>query len=104
MKTPEGADLTVTRSIDAPAERVYDAWLDPNLARKFLFATEGGSIIRAEIDPKVGGRFTMTDRRNHSRLSGCGAALVNAERSAVDSLRYPGFRKKRSSARRTSIR
>lgn len=76
MKTPEVADLTVTKTIEAPAERVYDAWLDPAVARKFLFATEGGRIVRAEIDPKVGGRFTMTDRRNVEDFEHVGEFVV----------------------------
>ena len=64
MSTPDKADLSVTKEIAAPPRKVYDAWLDPTVARKFLFATETGAIVRAEIDPRVGGRFTMTDRRN----------------------------------------
>lgn len=57
------ADLTVTHSFHRPPERVFDAWLDPALARRFLFATPGGEMIKAEIDARVGGRFTFVDRR-----------------------------------------
>ena len=31
--------IHVTRRFDAAPERVFDAWLDPETARKFLFAT-----------------------------------------------------------------
>jgi uncharacterized protein YndB with AHSA1/START domain len=34
--------LTVTRDYAASAERVFDAWLDPDMARRFLFATSYG--------------------------------------------------------------
>jgi uncharacterized protein YndB with AHSA1/START domain len=55
--------LTVTRDFDAPAERVFDAWLDPADAARFLFATPDGEMLTCEIDPRVGGRALIVERR-----------------------------------------
>jgi uncharacterized protein YndB with AHSA1/START domain len=55
--------LTVTRDFAAPPERVFDAWLDPDDARHFLFATPGGEMQTVEIDARVGGRALIVERR-----------------------------------------
>jgi uncharacterized protein YndB with AHSA1/START domain len=56
-------DVTVNQKFSADAERVYDAFLDVSTARQFLFATRQGKILRAEIDPRVGGALTIVDLR-----------------------------------------
>ncbi len=55
--------IVVVRTFPAPPARVFEAWLDPVEAAKFLFATPNGEIIRCEIDAEVGGEFTIVDRR-----------------------------------------
>lgn len=55
--------LTVSRDFAAPAMRVFDAWLDPVDVARFLFATPDGEMIRCDMDPRVGGGFTLTERR-----------------------------------------
>ena len=46
------------RTIAAPPERVYRAWLDPELMVKWL-APAGFSVRKAEVDERVGGRLSV---------------------------------------------
>ena len=67
--------VRVTRRFDASAERVFDAWLDAEKARRFLFATSTGQMVRAEIEPCVGGTFNFTDRRDRVDVAHIGEYL-----------------------------
>jgi uncharacterized protein YndB with AHSA1/START domain len=55
--------LTVERRIAALPEIVFDAWLDPASVGQWLFATPDGVMERIEIDPRVGGKFLIAERR-----------------------------------------
>lgn len=55
--------LILTRDIAAAPERVFDAWLEPKTAARFLFATPEGTMKRCEIDARVGGRALIVERR-----------------------------------------
>lgn len=55
--------LRVTHDFAAPAERVFDAWLNPADAKCFLFATPDGEMQQVEIDARVGGRGLIVERR-----------------------------------------
>lgn len=51
--------LTVSRLIKAPAERLFDAWLDPELMTRFMVPRPEMHISEASADPRVGGRFRV---------------------------------------------
>lgn len=57
------ARVVVTHTFLAPPERVFDAFLDLQIARRFLFATARGQMITAEIDARIGGQFCFIERR-----------------------------------------
>jgi uncharacterized protein YndB with AHSA1/START domain len=61
MSSP--VSVRVTHRYSASAERVFDAWLTPAQASRFLFRTRTGNVMQCEITPEVGGGFTVIDRR-----------------------------------------
>ena len=58
------ATVQVRRRFTQSAERVFDAFLDPAKAGKFMFATPEGRMMRVEIDPRVGGSYVFVERRD----------------------------------------
>ncbi len=63
--------IRVSRRYRAPPERVFDAWLDPEVARRWLFATAERPMARVAIDARVAGSFRLEDDR-------AGAAIAYA--------------------------
>lgn len=52
-------NLKIERTIDAKQEDVFNAWLNPEMLRKFMMPAAGMSVPRVSNDPKEGGRFEI---------------------------------------------
>ena len=55
--------ISVTRRFRQSAEQVFDAWLDPAIASRFLFATADGEMRVVDIDARVAGSYCIIERR-----------------------------------------
>jgi uncharacterized protein YndB with AHSA1/START domain len=75
MSASDTGTVRVSRRLAVAPERAFDAWVDPAVASRWLFATPGGEIVRCEIDARPGGAFTITDRRNGEDVAHHGTYL-----------------------------
>jgi uncharacterized protein YndB with AHSA1/START domain len=99
--TPQSpASVQVTRRFEIPPERVFDAWLDPARVGKWLFATESGQMVRIEIDPRVGGSFTIVERRDGEDVEHTGEYLeIERPRRLAFTFRVPKYSQEQSQVR-----
>jgi uncharacterized protein YndB with AHSA1/START domain len=58
----EELSLTVERTLKAPRDVVFNAWLDPKLLSKFMIPAKAVTVARVTNDPSVGGRFDIIMR------------------------------------------
>ncbi len=64
----------------APIEKVFDAWLKPELIKKWLVKSIGIDVTDVKIDPKVDGDFLITMRANTGKIISYGGSIQQLER------------------------
>lgn len=55
--------VTLKQRMSATDEAVFDAWVTPELAKKFFFTTPSGEILAYELNAVTAGAFTITEQR-----------------------------------------
>ena len=71
MTTPDirrDLSLTVERVINAPAEKLFNAWLTPEMLKKFMLPGPDMSLPVAKVDAREGGRFELIMRAGDDDL------------------------------------
>ncbi|PYZ96537.1 ATPase [Alteribacter lacisalsi] len=91
METSSVITLTMKRQFDASPERVFDAWLDPDMMRKWLFTIEGTNKVAAN-DPRPGGTWEIIDHRNGKDYRAIGEYLrIDRPDMIVFTFKMPQF-------------
>jgi uncharacterized protein YndB with AHSA1/START domain len=77
MNDAATVDVRVVRHFAASAERVFDAWLTPRLLGQWMFgpSVREEKILRLDIDPRVGGMFSMLVDRQGETIDHLGTYL-----------------------------
>ena len=77
MPTESYTKAQITRHFNASPERVFDALVNPDMMRKWLF-TSAGSDVEAKIvqnEARVGGKWLIKDFRDGQEYEGDGEYL-----------------------------
>ncbi|MEO5927352.1 MAG: SRPBCC domain-containing protein [Patescibacteria group bacterium] len=78
--------ITIERTINAPRERVFKAWIDSEQLKQWHYATEGWSTPYAKVDAHVGGKFDIgfksPDGKNDFAFEGTFTEMKEPERIA----------------------
>jgi uncharacterized protein YndB with AHSA1/START domain len=77
MQTGSDIRVTVVHRFNASAERVFDAWLSPELLGQWMFGAKfrDEEILRLAVDPRVGGSFSFLVRRQGEEIDHVGRYL-----------------------------
>ena len=74
MENASTTTLVMKRLFEVAPERVFDAWLNPDMMRKWLFTLETTNKI-ARNDPRVGGTWEIVDVREGKEYRAIGGTL-----------------------------
>lgn len=69
--------VRVTHRFRAARERVFDAWLDPELIGRWMLGPglRDDEVVRIAVDPRVGGDFSFVLRRQGQEIDHVGEYL-----------------------------
>ncbi|MFP2960461.1 SRPBCC domain-containing protein [Myxococcus sp. 1LA] len=77
MSSSQSVQVRVTRQFNASPERVFDAWLKPEMVGQWMIgsAVRDEEVLRLAIDARVGGKFSFFVRRAGEEIDHVGTYL-----------------------------
>jgi uncharacterized protein YndB with AHSA1/START domain len=67
--------VRITSNFAATPEATFDAWLNPDIMRQWLFASPTNQILQVKTDPRVGGSFSILERNAGEEIDHFGEYL-----------------------------
>lgn len=71
----ETHNIRIHRTIGAPPDRVYRAWLDPNVVSRWL-APGNSHVTRVEVEERIGGAFRVWQSEGDRDIGGFDAEVL----------------------------
>lgn len=70
-------EVTVSRTFEVPPDRVFSAWLVPRMLGQWMFGprVRDENVVRLDLDPRVGGRFSLKVERQGELVDHVGRYL-----------------------------
>ncbi|MFD2042906.1 SRPBCC domain-containing protein [Ornithinibacillus salinisoli] len=91
MKDYSITTLTMVRTFEVAPERVFDAWLNPEVMRKWLFTLEATNKV-AVSNPQVGGTWEIVDHRDGKDYRAIGEYIeIDPPKKLVFTFKMPQF-------------
>ena len=59
MSKPQAPSLTLKRKLEAPAEKVFTAWTQPEALKHWFGPSNAMMVPLAEADVRIGGRYRI---------------------------------------------
>lgn len=89
--TPGGREVIITREFDAPREKVWRAWTDPELVKQWMGPGKYETTIEKwEFEPGGSWRFSQTDGQNSFAFHGVFHGIYPPEK-AIQTFEFDGL-------------
>lgn len=86
------SSLHLQRRLESSPERVFDAWVNPETVRKWLFTTPTSESNTTQIDARADGQWVITDRRDGVDYKALGVYVeIDRPRRLVFTFGMPQF-------------
>jgi uncharacterized protein YndB with AHSA1/START domain len=76
MRALYGRRMNIMRRFHAEAERVFNAWINPELACLWLFRSPASAAGDFDFDLRIGGSWKVSDRNDPAKYAAVGRYLA----------------------------